>query len=76
MIALWLAQMSVRTRAIRVWWPPLALAFADHGLRVLGIDNDPERLGAVRERRMPFEEPGAQVLGRSFVREFGMINNP
>ncbi|HEU4977994.1 MAG TPA: nucleotide sugar dehydrogenase [Solirubrobacteraceae bacterium] len=44
---------------------PLALAFADSGLRTLGIDNDAERLAAVRERRMPFDEPGAQeVLGR------------
>jgi UDP-N-acetyl-D-mannosaminuronic acid dehydrogenase len=41
---------------------PLALAFADSGLRVLGVDNDPERLGAVRERRMPFDEPGAQAV--------------
>jgi UDP-N-acetyl-D-mannosaminuronic acid dehydrogenase len=39
---------------------PLALAFADAGLRVLGVDNDPERLRAVRERRMPFSEPGAE----------------
>ncbi len=44
---------------------PLALAFADAGLEVIGIDNDPERLGALREGRMPFEEPGAQeVLDR------------
>jgi len=44
---------------------PLALAFADHGLRTLGIDNDPERLGAVREGRMPFAEPDApEVLER------------
>ncbi len=28
---------------------PLALAFADHGLRTLGIENDPERLEAVRD---------------------------
>src|SRR4051794_1064000 len=41
---------------------PLALSFADRGLRVLGIDNDAERLSALRERRMPFEEPGAQEL--------------
>ena len=41
---------------------PLALTFADRGLRVLGIDNDPERLAALRERRMPFVEPGAQEL--------------
>jgi UDP-N-acetyl-D-mannosaminuronic acid dehydrogenase len=41
---------------------PLALCFADHGLRVLGIDNDPERLAALGARRMPFQEPGAQEL--------------
>jgi len=41
---------------------PLALCFADHGLRVLGIDNDAERLLALRARRMPFHEPGAQEL--------------
>jgi UDP-N-acetyl-D-mannosaminuronic acid dehydrogenase len=41
---------------------PLALSFADRGLRVIGIDNDPVRLGAVREGRMPFEETGAQEL--------------
>jgi UDP-N-acetyl-D-mannosaminuronic acid dehydrogenase len=39
---------------------PLAVSFADRGLRVLGIDKDPERLQAVRDARMPFEEPGAQ----------------
>jgi len=38
---------------------PLAIAFAGRGLRTIGIDNDPERLGAVRSRRMPFDEPGA-----------------
>jgi UDP-N-acetyl-D-mannosaminuronic acid dehydrogenase len=44
---------------------PLALSFADRGLDVIGIDNDPSRLQAVREGRMPFEETGAQeVLGR------------
>ncbi|HEY1775096.1 MAG TPA: nucleotide sugar dehydrogenase [Solirubrobacteraceae bacterium] len=41
---------------------PLALCFADHGLRVLGIDNDAERLDALRARRMPFAEPGTQEL--------------
>src|SRR5579862_9670503 len=41
---------------------PLALGFADHGLRVLGIDVDGERLEHVRARRMPFREPGAQEL--------------
>src|SRR5271165_6792154 len=41
---------------------PLALSFADRGLRVIGIDNDPARLGAVGEGRMPFEETGTQEL--------------
>jgi UDP-N-acetyl-D-mannosaminuronic acid dehydrogenase len=41
---------------------PLALSFADRGLNVIGIDNDPARLGALREGTMPFEETGAQTL--------------
>ncbi len=44
---------------------PLALSFADRGLRTLGVENDPERLAAVRSGRMPFQEPGApEVLER------------
>ena len=41
---------------------PLALTFADAGLSVLAVDNDPERLRALRERRMPFKEPGTDEL--------------
>src|SRR5450759_2651902 len=41
---------------------PLALSFADRGLRVIGIDNDPSRLDAVRAGTMPFAETGAQEL--------------
>jgi len=41
---------------------PLALSFADRGLTVMGIDNDPERLEAVRDGRMPFQETGADEL--------------
>ncbi len=41
---------------------PLALCFADRGLRVVGVDNDPARLGAVREGVMPFQETGTQDL--------------
>jgi UDP-N-acetyl-D-mannosaminuronic acid dehydrogenase len=41
---------------------PLALSFAERGLRVVGIDRDPERLECLRSRHMPFEEPGAQEL--------------
>ncbi|MTD46206.1 nucleotide sugar dehydrogenase [Conexibacter sp. W3-3-2] len=44
---------------------PLALAFADRGLNVLGVDRSPQILEAVRDGRMPFEEPGApEVLQR------------
>jgi UDP-N-acetyl-D-mannosaminuronic acid dehydrogenase len=47
---------------------PLAACFADQGLRVLGIDKDPERLEAVASGRMPFSEPGAdEVLARVFA---------
>src|SRR5437868_10708266 len=41
---------------------PLALSFADRGLTVLGIDNDPERLQAVAAGRMPFQETGTDEL--------------
>jgi UDP-N-acetyl-D-mannosaminuronic acid dehydrogenase len=40
---------------------PLALSFADRGLRVLGVDKNPTLLAALRDGRMPFEEPGAQA---------------
>jgi UDP-N-acetyl-D-mannosaminuronic acid dehydrogenase len=44
---------------------PLALVFADRGLRVVGVDKDPERLAAVRAGVLPFEEEGMQeVLDR------------
>src|SRR3954451_2210088 len=52
---------------------PLALSFADRGLRTLGVENDRERLCAVRDARMPFDEPGApEVLRR--VTEAGAID--
>jgi UDP-N-acetyl-D-mannosaminuronic acid dehydrogenase len=41
---------------------PLALCFADAGLRVLGVDKDAERLDALRAHRMPFKEPGTDEL--------------
>ena len=41
---------------------PLALSFADRGLRVMGIDNDPLRLDAVRAGHMPFQETGTDEL--------------
>jgi UDP-N-acetyl-D-mannosaminuronic acid dehydrogenase len=41
---------------------PLALSFADRGLQVIGVDNDPERIAALADGRMPFKETGAQEL--------------
>ncbi len=41
---------------------PLALCFADRGVRVLGVDRDQDRLESVRAARMPFDEPGAQEM--------------
>jgi UDP-N-acetyl-D-mannosaminuronic acid dehydrogenase len=41
---------------------PLALSFADRNLSVIGIDNDPARLGSIRAGTMPFQETGAQEL--------------
>src|SRR5450755_3008756 len=41
---------------------PLALCFADRGLRVLGIDHDPAVLESLRAGRMPFSEAGTQEL--------------
>ena len=41
---------------------PLALSFADRGLKVIGVDNDPERLAALTAGRMPFTEEGAQEV--------------
>jgi UDP-N-acetyl-D-mannosaminuronic acid dehydrogenase len=41
---------------------PLALCFADRGLRVLGIDQDAAILEALRAGRMPFAEAGTQEL--------------
>src|SRR4051794_4319463 len=44
---------------------PLALTFADAGLSVLAIDKDADLLAALRERRMPFKEPGTdEILAR------------
>ena len=41
---------------------PLALSFADRGLRVVGVDRNPDQLEAVRSGRMPFKETGTQEL--------------
>jgi UDP-N-acetyl-D-mannosaminuronic acid dehydrogenase len=41
---------------------PLALSFADRGVRVLGVDHDPVVQRSIRAGRMPFSEPGTQEL--------------
>jgi len=46
---------------------PLALAFADRGLRVGVYDIDPRAVEAVRSGTMPFEEPGAPEMLRSVL---------
>src|SRR3954468_24526086 len=51
---------------------PLALCFADAGLRVLGVDKDAERLAALRGGGMPFAEPGTDELLAS-VRSSGVF---
>jgi UDP-N-acetyl-D-mannosaminuronic acid dehydrogenase len=41
---------------------PLALCFADRGLRVLGVDHDPAVLESIRAGRIPLNEAGTQEL--------------
>ena len=41
---------------------PLALSFADRGLRVIGVDKDAERLAAVESGVMPFQETDTQAV--------------
>ncbi len=41
---------------------PLALSFADRGLRVLGVDHEGAVLDSLRAGRMPFAEAGCQQL--------------
>jgi UDP-N-acetyl-D-mannosaminuronic acid dehydrogenase len=41
---------------------PLALCFADRGVRVLGIDHDPAIIERLEAGRMPFAEEGTQQL--------------
>jgi UDP-N-acetyl-D-mannosaminuronic acid dehydrogenase len=41
---------------------PLALSFADRGMRVLGVDHDRAVLESIRARRMPWSEAGTQEL--------------
>ena len=51
---------------------PLALCFADRGLRVLGVDHDQALLESIRAGRMPFIEAGTQdLLNR--VRQTGKL---
>ena len=54
---------------------PLALAFADRGLRVRGVDIDAECRDAVRDGRMPFAEPGGDDL-MSRVHASGRLGRP
>lgn len=40
---------------------PLAITFADHGLSVLGVDKDADRLATLRAGTMPFKEPDTEA---------------
>jgi UDP-N-acetyl-D-mannosaminuronic acid dehydrogenase len=51
---------------------PLALCFADRGLRVLGVDHDQALLESIRAGRMPFIEAGTQEL-LNRVRQTGKL---
>jgi UDP-N-acetyl-D-mannosaminuronic acid dehydrogenase len=46
---------------------PLALAFADRGLSVLGIERDLDRLASIQAGQMPFEETGGQGVMDSVI---------
>src|SRR3954453_20042946 len=41
---------------------PLALSFADRGLRGVGVDKEPSVLDSIRDGHMPFHETGTQEL--------------
>src|SRR5579875_195784 len=41
---------------------PLALSFADRGIRVIGVDHDTSIIESLRAGRMPFDEAGTQEL--------------
>lgn len=41
---------------------PLCLFLADRGLRVVGVDSDPERLEIIKSGKMPFLEKGGDKL--------------
>jgi UDP-N-acetyl-D-mannosaminuronic acid dehydrogenase len=51
---------------------PLALSFADRGLRVVGVDRDRDRLAALKDGRMPFHEEGADERLKR-VRDQGLL---
>ncbi|MBI1816991.1 MAG: nucleotide sugar dehydrogenase [Deltaproteobacteria bacterium] len=56
---------------------PLALVFAEHGCRVLGLEVDVARLAALSEGRLPFIEEGAdELLARHFGRNFHPSGDP
>ncbi|MBI4516029.1 MAG: nucleotide sugar dehydrogenase [Deltaproteobacteria bacterium] len=56
---------------------PLALVFAEHGCRVLGVEVDPARLSALQAGRLPFiEEGAAELLARHAGRSFRPGGDP
>jgi UDP-N-acetyl-D-glucosamine dehydrogenase len=47
---------------------PLAVAFADAGLSVLGVDSDPERVGRIRAGTSPINDVSDEQLQAAFGR--------
>jgi len=56
--------MSVRVSVIGLGklGAPLAACFAAKGLQVIGVDNDPRKIDAVRQSKPPVHEPGLREL--------------
>lgn len=55
---------------------PLALAFADRGCSVVGVDIDEGRLASLRQGRLPFlEQGGEEVLRRCLGTHFTVTRN-
>ena len=46
---------------------PLALYFADHNQRVIGVDVDENRLNILKKGRMPFLEEGADSVLKKHI---------
>jgi UDP-N-acetyl-D-mannosaminuronic acid dehydrogenase len=55
---------------------PLALSFADRGMRVIGIERVPAVLDSLDAGQMPFEETGTQELLERVLARGGFLRSP